>query len=185
MTQYQPVLNASNLFFIEEVSKDFPLNLKFKLNENFSSNFDFSKSCVYSIFFDGKPIYVGYSFNDKQKDIRISRWTKQLETILFRGYRVGLNSRSFKEYEISLKYRIKQQHHSGIKVKKTDVMTSVNRIIFAAKNWNDIETLNMKNDALLNRIIFRIENSDNLKTRKDFQHRVKELIKQQKPCCNG
>jgi hypothetical protein len=71
-------------------------------------------------------------------------------------------------------------------VKKTDVMTSVNRIIFAAKNWNDIETLNMKNAALLNRVIFRIEETNkNLNTREYFQDRVKELINQQKPCCNG
>lgn len=185
MAQNKTILNASNLFLIEEVSKDFPLNLKFKLNENFSSNFDFSKSCVYSILFDGKPIYVGYSFKDKQKDIRISRWTKQLETILFRGYRVGLNTKSFKKYEITLKHNINQRYHPEIKVNKTDVMTSVNRIIFAAKNWNDIETLNMKNDALLNRIIFQIENSGKLTTRKEFQYSVKELIKKYKPCCNG
>lgn len=177
-------LSAKDIFKIVEVSRPLPLNLKFVLKDN-QPNFDFSKSYVYSILFDGKPIYIGYSFNDKQKDIRISRWTKQLETILFRGYRVGLNTKSFKQYELSLKHRIKQQYHSGIKMKKTDVMTSVNRIIFAAKNWDDIETLNMKNDTLLNRIIFRIEDSYNFKTCKEFQNGVKELIIQLKTCCNG
>jgi hypothetical protein len=176
---------ASDIFKIVEVSKAFPLNLKFELKD-VQPIFDFSKSYVYSILFDGKPIYVGYSFKDKQKDIRISRWTKQLETILFRGYRVGLNTKSFKKYEITLKHNINQRYHPEIKVKKTDVMTSVNRIIFAAKNWNDIETLNMKNAALLNRVIFRIEETNkNLNTREYFQDRVKELINQQKPCCNG
>jgi hypothetical protein len=178
------IFSAKDIFKIVEVSKPFPLNLKFVLKE-VQKTFDFSESCVYSILFDGNPIYVGYSFNDKQKDIRISRWTKQLETILFRGYRVGLNTKSFKEFELSLKHRIKQQHHSEIKVKKTDVMTSVNRIVFAAKNWDDIETLSVNNDVLLNRIIFQIEDSDKLTTRKDFQDRVKELITQLNPCCNG
>ena len=175
---------AEELFRIFEVSQNFPLNLKFELKD-FKTSFDFSDPIIYSILFDGKIIYIGYSFEDKQKDIRKSRWTKQLETILFRGYRVGLNLTSFKEFEKSLKHKIEKNCNSNITTKKKDVMTSVNRIVFATKNWNEIKGLSSKNETLLNRIHFQIQDSTGLSIKKDFQDRVKELIKQQNPKCNG
>ena len=176
--------SAEELFRIIEVSQNFPLNLKFELKD-FKTSFDFSDPIIYSILFDGKPIYIGYSFEAKQKDIRKSRWTKQLETILFRGYRVGLNKKAFLEFEKSLKHKIEKQCHSNITVKKKDVMTSVNRLVFATKNWNEIKGLSSKNETLLNRIHFQIQDSTGLSIKKDFQERVKELIEQHKPCCNG
>jgi len=176
--------SAKELFRIIEVSQNFPLNLKFELKD-LQTSFNFADSIIYSILFDGNPIYIGYSFEDKQKDIRKSRWTKQLETILFRGYRVGLNLTSFKELEKSLKHKIEKNYHSDITVKKKDVMTSVNRIVFATKNWNEIKGLSSKNETLLNRIHFQIQDSTGLSIKKDFQDRVKELIKQQNPRCNG
>ncbi len=175
---------AEELFRIFEVSQNFPLNLKFELKD-FKTSFDFSDPIIYSILFDGKIIYIGYSFEDKQKDIRKSRWTKQLETILFRGYRVGLNLTSFKEFEKSLKHKIEKNCNSNITTKKKDVMTSVNRIVFATKNWNEIKGLSSKNETLLNRIHFQIQDSTGQSIKKDFQDRVKELIKQQNPKCNG
>lgn len=176
--------SADELFRIIEVSQNFPLNLKFELKD-FKTSFNFSDPIIYSLLFDGNPIYIGYSFKDKQKDIRKSRWTKQLETILFRGYRVGLNKKAFLEFEKSLKHKIEKNYHSDITVKKKDVMTSVNRIVFATKNWNEIKGLSSKNETLLNRIHFQIQDSTGLSIKKDFQDRVKELIKQQNPPCNG
>jgi hypothetical protein len=175
---------AEELFRIIEVSQNFPLNLKFELKD-FNTSFNFSDPIIYSILLDKKPIYIGYSFEDKQKDIRKSRWTKQLETILFRGYRVGLNLTSFKEFEKSLKHKIEKQCHSNITVKKKDVMTSVNRIVFATKNWNEIKAISSKNDSLLKRISFQIEVSSKSIQKQDLQERVKELIVLHKPRCNG
>ena len=176
--------SAKDIFKIVEVSSLFPLNLKFVLKD-IQPNFDFSEPYVYSILFDGNPIYVGYSFNDKQKDIRKSRWTKQLETILFRGYRVGLNKKTFDKFDVLFKNKLEQRNYSDIKIKKKDVMTSVNRINFAAKNWNEIKAISSNNETLLNRIHFQIEDSNGLSIKKDFQDRVKELIEQRKPFCNG
>ena len=175
---------AEELFRIFEVSQNFPLNLKFELKD-FKTSFNFSVPIIYSLLFDGNPIYIGYSFKDKQKDIRKSRWTKQLETILFRGYRVGLNLTSFKEFEKSLKHKIEKNCNSNITTKKKDVMTSVNRINFAAKNWNEIKAISSNNDSLLKRISFQIEVSSKSIPKQDLQDRVKELIKQINPCCNG
>jgi len=179
-----PSFLATDIFKIIEVSKPFPLNLKFVIREN-QPIFDFSKSIIYSILFDGKIIYIGYSYEDKQKDIRKSRWTKQLETILFRGYRVGLNKKSYLEFEKSLKHKLIKHKVDSIKIQKTDVMTSLNRIIFASKYWNEVEKLNSKNDTFLNRIYFQIEDSSGLNSRKEFEYKAKELIKQRKPFCNG
>jgi hypothetical protein len=175
---------AEELFRIIEVSQNFPLNLKFELKD-FNTSFNFSDPIIYSILLDKKPIYIGYSFEDKQKDIRKSRWTKQLETILFRGYRVCLNKKTFEKFDVLFKNKLEQRYHSDIKVKKKDVMTSVNRIKFAAKNWNEIKGLSPKNETLLNRIHFQIQDSTGLSIKKDIQDRVKELIKQINPCCNG
>ena len=175
---------AEELFRIIDVSQNFPLNLKFELKD-LKTSFNFSDPIIYSILFDKKPIYIGYSFEDKQKDIRKSRWTKQLETILFRGYRVGLNKKTFEKFDILFKNILEQRNHSDIKIKKKDVMTSVNRINFAAKNWNEIKGLCTKNETLLNQIHFQIQDSTGLSIKKDFQERVKELIEQHKPCCNG
>lgn len=175
---------ATDIFKIVEVSKPFPLNLKFVLREN-QPTLDFSKPIIYSILVDEKIIYIGYSFENKQKDIRKSRWTKQLETILFRGYRVGLNNKAYLEFEKSLKLKLSKQEANSINTLKTDVMTSSNRIICASKYWEEIKKLDSKNGNLLNRIFFRIEDSSSLKVKKDFQNRVKELIELHKPCCNG
>ena len=175
---------AEELFRIIDVSQNFPLNLKFELKD-LKTSFNFSDPIIYSILFDKKPIYIGYSFEDKQKDIRKSRWTKQLETILFRGYRVGLNKKTFEKFDILFKNILEQRNHSDIKIKKKDVMTSVNRINFAAKNWNEIKGLCAKNETLLNQIHFQIQDLTGLSIKKDFQERVKELIEQHKPCCNG
>lgn len=175
---------AEELFRIFEVSQNFPLNLKFELKD-FKTSFDFSDPIIYSILFDGKIIYIGYSFEDKQKDIRKSRWTKQLETILFRGYRVGLNKKTFEKFDVLFKNKLEQRNYSDIKIKKKDVMTSVNRINFAAKNWNEIKAISSNNDSLLKRISFQIEVSSKSIPKQDLQDRVKELIKQINPCCNG
>ena len=179
-----PSFLASDIFKIVEVSNPFPLNLKFVLKDN-QPNFNFAQPILYSILLDGKIIYIGFSYEDKQKDIRKSRWTKQLETILFRGYRVGLNKKAYLEFEKSLKHKLGKQDSNSIKIRNTDVMTTSNRIIFASKYWNEIEKLNSKNDTFLNRITFQIEDSSKLKVKRDFQNRVKELIEQYKPCCNG
>jgi hypothetical protein len=175
---------AEELFRIIEVSQNFPLNLKFELKD-FKTSFDFSDPIIYSILFDRKIIYIGYSFEDKQKDIRKSRWTKQLETILFRGYRVGLNKKTFEKFDVLFKNKLEQRNHSDIKIKKIDVMTSVNRINFAAKNWNEIKAISSKNDSLLKRISFQIEVSSKSIQKQDLQERVKELIVLHKPRCNG
>jgi hypothetical protein len=179
-----PSFLATDIFKIVAVSNTFPLNLKFELKD-LKTSFDFSDPIIYSILFDEKPIYIGYSFEDKQKDIRKSRWTKQLETILFRGYRVGLNKKTFEKFDVLFKNKLEQRYHSDIKVKKKDVMTSVNRINFAAKNWNEIKGLSSKNETLLNRIHFQIQDSTGLSIKKDLQERVKELIVLHKPRCNG
>ncbi len=175
---------AEELFRIFDVSQNFPLNLKFELKD-FKTSFNFSDPIIYSILFDGNPIYIGYSFEDKQKDIRKSRWTKQLETILFRGYRVGLNKKTFEKFDVLFKNKLEQRNYSDIKIKKKDVMTSVNRINFAAKNWNEIKAISSNNDSLLKRISFQIEVSSKSIPKQDLQDRVKELIKQINPCCNG
>lgn len=175
---------ATDIFKIVEVSKPFPLNLKFVLKDN-QPNFNFAQPILYSILFDGKIIYIGFSYEDKQKDIRKSRWAKQLETILFRGYRVGLNKKAYLEFKKSLKHNLDKKVGDSIKIRKTDVMTSSNRIICASKYWEEIKKLDSKNGTLLNRIFFRIEDSSSLKVKKDFQNRVKELIELHKPCCNG
>jgi hypothetical protein len=175
---------AEELFRIIEVSQNFPLNLKFELKD-LQTSFNFANRIIYSILFDGKIIYIGYSYEDKQKDIRKSRWTKQLETILFRGYRVGLNKKTFEKFDVLFKNKLEQRYHSDIKVKKKDVMTSVNRINFAAKNWNEIKAISSNNDSLLKRISFQIKVSSKSIPKKDLQVKAKELIKNRKPCCNG
>lgn len=179
-----PSFFATDIFKIIEVSKPFPLNLKFVMRVN-QPIFDFSKPIIYSILVDGMKIYIGYSFEDQQKDIRKARWTKQLETILLRGYRVGLNKKAYLEFEKTFKHKLSKQDPNSIKIRKTDVMTSSNRINFAVKYWNEIEKLNPKDDTFLKRITFQIEDTSGLKSRKDFKYKVKELIKQRKPCCNG
>ena len=88
-------------------------------------------------------------------------------------------------FYILFKNILEQRNHSDIKIKKKDVMTSVNRINFAAKNWNEIKGLCAKNETLLNQIHFQIQDLTGLSIKKDFQERVKELIEQHKPCCNG
>jgi hypothetical protein len=178
------VFLASDIFSVVEVTQNFPLNLKFELKD-LQTSFNFSEPILYSILFDGNIIYVGYSFDDKQKDIRKSRWSKQLETILFRGYRVGLNKKSFREFESSLKHKLSQSSINTIRIAKKDVMTSVNRIAFATKHWKEIEKLDSKNDSLLNRFYFQIEFRDKNTTKKEIQERVKDLIEQKKPSCNG
>lgn len=87
----------------------------------------------------------------------------------FRGYRVGLNKKTFEKFDVLFKNKLEQRYHSDIKVKKKNVMTSVNRINFAAKNWNEIKGLSPKNETLLNRIHFQIQDSTGLSIKKIFK----------------
>ena len=176
------IFNAFQLFIVKNQSDQYPLNLKFDIKE-FKTSFDFSKRIIYSILLDGKIIYIGFSYEDKQKDIRKSRWTNNWK--LFRGCRVGLNKKAYLEFKKSLKHNLDKKEGYSIKIRKTDVMSSSNRILCASKYWEEIKKIDSKNDTFLKRISFQIEDSSTLKIKKDFQDRVKELIEQHNPCCNG
>ena len=177
------VYSAADMFSILEVHGDIPFNIKFQVRN--SHFLDLPKRIIYTILFDDEPIYIGYSMNAKQKDIRKTRWTKQLETILFRGYRVGINKKVYLKVKSSIQLKLDRKYHSRIKIRKTDTMTSSNRIDFATKYWDEIIHMNEKNDNFLKRFTFRIEDSKDLNKKEDIKRRVKALIEKNTPICNG
>lgn len=165
-------IKATDLFSIKVTSTyPFPLNIEF--NKKTNHGYDLSGSGLFQLFFDQQIIYIGLA----DKEQAIQRFEKQLTSITLRGASVSFNSNC--ENEIKSNSVLKKVFQTAITQNKGANLTSVNRIRFAAKNWNIFQNLD---DTILDRFVFvwfPNENSDNLKAI------CNEWKTNLKPICNG
>jgi len=151
-------------------------NLDFNENENYSNAKMKSKQGpgVYAITYNDHIIYIGkYRTNrdDFSNNVITIRWAKHIMTFTNRGYRLGgtifkklkdpsniKNSRKQLQYkecrkEIDEKTRKELMKHlkenGAWRLKDTGTVTSLNRLNFALKNWDQFMKLSEdKRDAL-------------------------------------
>ena len=165
-------IKATDLFSIKVTSTyPFPLNIKF--NEKASHGYDLSGRGVFQLFFDQQIIYIGLA----DKEPAILRFEKQLTSITLRGASISFNPDC--EHQINSDSVLKKVFQTAITQNKGANLTSVNRIRFAAKNWNIFQNLD---ETILDRFVFvwfPKENSDNLKAI------CNEWKTNLKPICNG
>jgi hypothetical protein len=165
-------IKATDLFSINVYSQnDFPLNIKF--NEKANHGYNLSGSGVFQLFFDQQIVYIGLA----DKEPAIQRFEKQLTSITLRGTSVSFNPDC--ENEIKSNSVLKEEFKIAITQNKGGNLTSVNRILFAAKNWSIFQNLD---DTILERFVFvwfSIDDNDNLKSI------CQEWKTNLKPICNG
>jgi hypothetical protein len=149
-------IKATDLFSINVYSQnDFPLNIKF--NEKANHGYNLSGSGVFQLFFDQQIVYIGLA----DKEPAIQRFEKQLTSITLRGTSISFNPDC--ENQINSDSVLKKVFQTAITQNKGANLTSVNRILFAAKNWSIFQNLD---NTILERFVFvwfPNENSDNLK----------------------
>jgi len=163
--------------FAEKIKTTDPqniLNTEFLLESNTDS---FDGSGIFFMYYEKELVYIGYFFGSKKHDVRIHRWTKEMETISMRGHRVGFNEVSFRELQKS-----KNIHINKPKIKDTGCVTSKKRIQFADKNW-DVLSQNPTN--WLHKFSFTWVPNKATKTKKELEKLTNTLRDFYKPSCNG
>ena len=176
-------IKASDIFDVKVDNGSFPFDLKFVPKGSVEQVF--KEPLVYVFRHKNTPLYVGYTFNDKKADVRVSRWTKQLESILCRGYRVGFNQGALIAFESSNAFTSTQKIEAKSRLRNTSVMTSVKRVKWASNHWDEISKLSAANQNLLSELSFEILTDHKPKTLEDCQLKTKQFIQDLYPLCNG
>jgi predicted GIY-YIG superfamily endonuclease len=106
-------IKASDIFEVKVDNGSFPFDLKFVPKGSVEQVF--KDPLVYVLRYQNTALYVGYTF--VKKDVRVSRWTKQLESILCRGYRVGFNHGALIAFESSNAFNSAQKKEAKGRLK--------------------------------------------------------------------
>jgi hypothetical protein len=134
----QLCFNATELFSVNLVPNLYPLDITFELKP-YSNEEIFKNSGVFTLFYRGELIYIGYS--DNKDDIRTSRFVRQLQTVTMRGLHVQFNQKSKNTIRESVNLRNDFNEDILSSENQLDFMTSKNRILFADKHWDEFSRL--------------------------------------------
>lgn len=168
--------NLSELISICKVKDcQFPANLKFF---SLAKDEDYSTPGIFFLFYRGELIYIGFTNN--QQNIISERVVKQLATLTLRDYRIQFSeiaSKHLKE-DATLKnyFQIPEPTIANI-----DFQTSLNRIIFASKHWDEFKNFN---EETLKRFELTWFPNPNLGNFKNIQELAKSLKIRFNPRCN-
>lgn len=168
---------ADELFDLSvDTNAVFPLNLEFVVKDKKSK--DFSGPGIYFLYFKEELVYIGYFFpNEQTRDVRNERMNKELLSITMRGKQIGFTQSSFDAHQNCVNYPIFQGE-----ISQNGFQTSVKRINFVDKNWNNFKT----NDFLKHFIFYWFPEEKNLeRSREELEQVTNELRKFYKPTCNG
>ena len=132
---------ADELFdLIVDTNAVFPLNLEVVVKDKKSK--DFSGPGIYFLYYKEELVYIGYFFpNEQTRDVRNERMNKELLSITMRGKQIGFTQSSFDAHQNCVNYPVFQGE-----IRDKGFQTSVNRVNFADKNWNDFKTNNFLYD---------------------------------------
>jgi hypothetical protein len=167
--------NATQLFRVKREPNLYPLDIEFEL-KTYSNQEIFKNPGIFTLFYRGELIYIGYSNNSD--DIRTTRFVRQLQTITMRGLHVNFNSASINAIESSNNLRGDFSRLNLSDLNQQDFVTSVNRISFADKHWDEFSRLD---DSILQHFEFALYVIPGDKNRKDFAGILK---REYKPRCN-
>ena len=156
-------IKASDIFDVKVGNGSFPFDLKFVPKD--SVGLVLKQPLVYVLRYQNTALYVGYTF--VIKDVRVSRWIKQLESILCRGFRVGFNQTALLSFESSNAFTPAQKKEAKSRLRNTSVMTSVKRVNWASAHWGEISKLSPTNQHLLSEFSFEILIDPSINTLKD------------------
>ena len=169
--------NADDLFvLIENKQSAFPLNLEFVVKDKKSKGF--SGPGIYFLYNKDELIYIGFFYPDgDERDARMERMKKEIATISMRGREVVFTQTAFDAHQQCVNYPIFQGE-----ISQNGFQTSVKRINFVDKNWNDFKT----NDFLKHFIFYWFPEEKNLeRSREELKKVTNQLRKFYKPTCNG
>jgi len=178
-----------------------PLNMEFKFIKNSVEQEAVQGAGIYLISFKNLIIYIGKFQPVNRNNIFNDRWLRHLETMTFRGYRVGFGRNSLNNddrmgefcgviinpgLEFALCGRI--YHDEPERFKDTGVVTSYNKLRFADQYWDGFVDL-VDNSILtdfsfsLFKFDFSSEQSESIVKQK-ISNVEKTLLSEFKPVCN-
>jgi hypothetical protein len=169
--------NTDDLFLLEEdTNSTFPLNLDFIRNPKLAT--DFPGPGLYFLYFKDQLVYIGFFYPDGDKrDARMERMKKEIATISMRGREVVFTQNAFEAHQQCVNYPVFQGE-----ISQNGFQTSVNRVKFADKNWNDFKTNNFLCDFTF--YWFPEEKGFN-RTKKQLKVVTNQLREFYKPTCSG
>jgi hypothetical protein len=169
--------NADDLFVLEEdTNSTFPLNLDFIQNPKLTTAFP--GPGLYFLYFKDELVYIGFFYpNGDERDARMERMKKEIATISMRGREVVFTQTASDSHQQCVNYPIFQGE-----ISQNGFQTSVNRVNFADKNWDDFKT----NNFLCDFSFYWFPEEKNLeRTRNELADLTNQLRKFYKPTCNG
>ena len=169
--------SADEIFELSVDSKAvFPLNLEFEIKDKKSPNIP--GPGLYFLYFKDELVYIGFFYPDGDKrDARIERMKKEIVTISMRGREVVFTQTASDSHKQCVNYPIFQGE-----ISQNGFQTSVNRVNFADKNWDDFKT----NNFLCDFSFYWFPEEKNLgRTRNELADLTNQLRKFYKPTCNG
>jgi hypothetical protein len=169
--------SADEIFELSVDSKAvFPLNLEFEIKDKKSPNIP--GPGLYFLYFKDELVYIGFFYPDGDKrDARIERMKKEIATISMRGHGVVFSQDAFDAHQKCINYPIFQGE-----ISQNGFQTSVNRVNFADKNWDDFKTSNFLCDFTF---YWFPEEKNVGRTREDLEYLTNQSRKFYKPTCNG
>lgn len=168
---------ADELFdFIVDTNAVFPLNLEFDLMDK--KPMDFSGPGIYFLYYKEELVYIGYFHSSKlSNDVRTQRWNKELESLTMRGHQIVFTQSASTAHQNCVNYPVFQG-----KINDNGFLTSVNRVLFADKNWTSFQT----NDFLGDFTFYWFKEEKGLnRTREELEQVTNQLREFYKPTCNG
>lgn len=159
----------------EEVRATFPFDLRFKIIKEITG--EFKGPGVYCIAFRENVVYIG-SYRSQKPMIINQRWINHIMTLTNRGYRVGFNSKK-KQHLIPDLFKPFFERDKLLRYRDTGVVTTIERLEFAANYFADFEKLNDEN--LISDFIFYYRQLDETQNAVVLE---KQLINEFQPICN-
>jgi hypothetical protein len=164
---------ASDLFELT-VNGNFPLDCEFIAKEPIPQ--DLESSGVYMMFYKQELIYIGLA--DGQPVI--VRFQLQLSTITLRGKQIHFNSNSQKQIFQSVNLA-KDFSFSILNSNAAGAEVSVNRVMFAERNWPVLKVMNQATIKDFVFVWFPENNCDNINPVENRDSWIRDL----NPSCNG
>ena len=166
--------NANSIFRMDRTDSSFPLDLNFIKDEQTLELHDLG---YFYLTYNKELIYIGIS--EGNEDVIEARFKKQLESISLRSRGISFSQVSWDAIQNCA--NLVSDFHEIQKPSAKGCETSVNKVIFANKKWEDFRVLHDSN--LLNFDFYWVSTPE--ATVDEVRMIVDQLKKLLKPKCNG
>jgi hypothetical protein len=170
----------SKYLYVKLINPDktqYPCNFEFEcIADTFDSKFE--NVGIFFLYYRGELIYIGYTNN--QDNVLAERVVRQLATITLRDHRIQFTKAALNALKDNDVFNTYFNIPEPV-VAKTDFVTSINRIKYAAHHWDEFKNFNSE---MLSRFEIEWYPQPDLKGYRSIEELCSGLKAQYKPRCN-